>query len=142
MEFWQHKSLLEMNSQEWEALCDGCGLCCYRKMLDGYGRHERLYFTDIACNQLNLDTGKCQNYLKRFELEEDCTKLTKENLPDFSWLPKTCAYRLLYEGKPLFDWHPLISGDPASVKLAGIQLENGIHEKDVIEWFDHIIDEL
>ncbi len=140
--FWQTKTLLEMDDQEWEALCDGCGLCCYRKILDGYGKHERIYFTRIACNQLNLKNGKCRNYPQRFELEQDCTKLTKQNLPDFSWLPKTCAYRLLYENKPLFDWHPLISGNPNSVKLAGIPIKNGIHEQDVIEWFDFVIEEL
>ncbi|HDL4642341.1 TPA: hypothetical protein PW958_002355, partial [Mannheimia haemolytica] len=62
--------------------------------------------------------------------------------PDFGWLPKTCAYRLLYEGKPLFDWHPLISKDPDSVKNAGMLIANGIHEKDVIDWFEFVIDEV
>lgn len=140
--FWQYKSLLEMNEAEWEALCDGCGKCCYRKFLEEQqGQREKLYFTRIACNLLNLETGKCGNYSRRFQLEPDCTKLTKENLPDFYWLPETCAYRLLYENKPLFDWHPLISGDPNSVKLAQISIKNGIHEKEVIDWFDFVIDE-
>ncbi len=107
--FWQHKNLLEMNDAEWEALCDGCGKCCYRKYID--------------------------------ELEEDCTKLTKDNLPEFGWLPTTCAYRLLYEGKPLPSWHPLISGDPESVKRAGVLIQNGIHECDVIDWFEFVVDE-
>lgn len=136
--FWETKSLLEMNEIEWEALCDGCGKCCYRKYLD---EDDELYYTRIACNLLNTKTGKCTNYPKRFQYEDDCTKLTKENLPDFTWLPKTCAYRLIYEGKPLFDWHPLISGNPKSVKLAGIAIQNGIHERDVIDWFDFVIDE-
>lgn len=137
-EFWKHKSLLDMNEAEWEAVCDGCGKCCYRKFIEGHGRRQRLYFTRIACNLLDLDSGKCGHYSARFQLEADCTKLTKENLPDFAWLPKTCAYRLLYENKPLFDWHPLISGDPNSVKLAGVMVENGIHEKDVIDWFEYV----
>lgn len=136
-EFWLHKTLLEMNDAEWEALCDGCGKCCYRKYLD---EDDNLYYTRIACNQLDLRTGKCQHYRQRFKRETDCTKLTKENLADFSWLPESCAYRLRYENRPLFDWHPLISGNPESVKLAHIGIKNGIHERDVIDWIDFIID--
>lgn len=140
--FWQKKSLLEMNEAEWEALCDGCGKCCYRKYIQGRGKRERLYYTAVACNLLDLNTGRCTNYANRFKIETDCTKLTKKNLPDFGWLPKTCAYRLLYEGKPLFDWHPLISRDPNSVQKADILIKNGIHEKDVIDWFEFVIDEV
>ncbi|NBI12057.1 YcgN family cysteine cluster protein [[Haemophilus] felis] len=140
-DFWKHKTLLEMNEEEWEALCDGCGKCCYRKFIEGRGKRERLYFTRIACNLLDLESGKCGCYENRFSLEKDCTKLTKRNLPDFHWLPSSCAYRLRYEGKPLFDWHPLISGRSDSVKLAHIPIENGVHEKDVIDWFDFVIEE-
>ncbi|MBN6063107.1 YcgN family cysteine cluster protein [Aggregatibacter actinomycetemcomitans] len=139
-DFWLHKTLLDMNDAEWEALCDGCGKCCYRKYIDGDGKYERLYYTRIACNLLDLETGKCGQYARRFELEEDCTKLTKENLSDFDWLPATCSYRLLHEGKPLPAWHPLISGDPNSVKKADILIKYGIHERDVIDWFDFILD--
>ncbi len=139
--FWKNKTLVQMNEAEWEALCDGCGKCCYRKYIQGRGKRERLYFTRIACNQLDVNSGRCMNYVDRFKLEHDCTKLTKKNLPDFKWLPKTCAYRLLYEGKPLFDWHPLISESPNSVKNANILIKYGIHEKDVIDWFDFVIDE-
>ncbi len=139
--FWEHKTLTEMNNAEWEALCDGCGKCCYRKYIQGRGKREKLYFTRIACNQLDVETGRCMNYMTRFQLEDDCTKLTKRNLPDFKWLPSTCAYRLLYEGKSLFDWHPLISNNPHSVKNADILIKNGIHEKDVIDWFEFVIDE-
>ncbi|QHB17741.1 YcgN family cysteine cluster protein [Mannheimia pernigra] len=140
--FWQEKSLLEMNEAEWEALCDGCGKCCYRKYIQGRGKREQLYYTSVACNLLDVNTGRCTNYSNRFIIESDCTKLTKKNLPDFDWLPKTCAYRLLYEGKPLYDWHPLISKDPNSVKNAGILIDNGIHEKEVIDWFEFVIDEV
>ena len=82
------------------------------------------------------------HYADRFKRESDCTKLTKKNLPDFGWLPKTCAYRLLYEGKSLFDWHPLISHDPESVKKVNILIPKGIHEKEVIDWFEFVIDEV
>lgn len=140
-DFWRHKSLLEMNEAEWEALCDGCGKCCYRKFIMGRGKRERLLYTRIACNLLDVSTGKCQNYLKRFQIEKDCTKLTKKNLPDFSWLPKTCAYRLLYEAKPLPDWHPLITGDSNSVRQAGVLIKDGIHENEVIDWFEFVIEE-
>ena len=140
-EFWKRKSLLEMNEEEWEALCDGCGKCCYRKYLRGRGKYERIYFTRVACDLLNLETGKCGNYARRFELMDDCTKLTKKNLPDFNWLPSTCAYRLLYENKPLFDWHPLITGNPDTVKQAGIMITNGVHEENIIDWFEFVIDE-
>ena len=140
-EFLKRKSLLEMNEEEWEALCDGCGKCCYRKYLRGRGKYERIYFTRVACDLLHLETGKCGNYSRRFELMDDCTKLTKKNLPDFNWLPSTCAYRLLYENKPLFDWHPLISGNPDTVKQAGIMITNGVHEENIIDWFEFVIDE-
>ncbi|OOF53686.1 hypothetical protein BKK53_00690 [Rodentibacter trehalosifermentans] len=139
--FWQTKTLLDMTDSEWEALCDGCGKCCYRKYIQGRGKRQKLYYTRIACNLLNLETGKCTHYSQRFRLEKDCTKLTKKNLPDFHWLPKTCAYRLLYEGKALPDWHPLISGDEQSVKNAGVFIANGVHENEVIDWFEFVIDE-
>lgn len=141
-QFWRQKSLLEMNDTEWEALCDSCGKCCYRKYIQGRGRREKLYYTRVACNLLDVNTGRCTNYANRFKIETDCTKLTKKNLPDFGWLPTTCAYRLIYEGKDLPMWHPLISGDPNSVKNAGILIPHGIHEKDVIDWFEFVIDEV
>lgn len=86
--FWQNKSLLEMNDAEWEALCDGCGKCCYRKYIQGRGRRERLYYTSVACNLLDVNTGRCMNYSNRFKIESDCTKLTKKNLPDFGCCQK------------------------------------------------------
>lgn len=138
--FWEKKSLTEMNSQEWEALCDGCGQCCYHKFMTGKGRRAKVHFTRIACNQLNLSNGKCCNYAQRFQLEPDCIKLTRHNLPEFGWLPPTCAYRLLYENKPLYSWHPLISGRSESVQEANIPIKNGIHEHEVIDWFDYVID--
>lgn len=140
-QFWQQKSLLEMSDEEWEALCDGCGKCCYRKFIEGRGKRQRLYFTRIACDLLDLETRRCQNYSQRFKLMPDCTKLTKKNLPDFTWLPKTCAYRLLYEGKPLPDWHPLLVGNQSEMHKAKVMITNGIHEQDVIDWFEFVVDE-
>lgn len=139
--FWQQKKLTDMSEQEWELLCDGCGLCCYRKYITGEEEDgdEELHFTRIACNQLNLVTGRCRHYKERFQIEEDCTKLTKADLEAFDWLPTSCAYRLLHEGKELPEWHPLITGNKHSVRQAGIQILNGIHEKDVIDWFEFVI---
>lgn len=111
--FWQQKTLAEMSEQEWESLCDGCGQCCLNKLIDE--DTDEIYFTNVACNQLNIKSCQCRNYERRFELEEDCIKLTRENLTTFDWLPPTCAYRLIGEGKPLFPWHPLLSGSKAAM---------------------------
>ena len=138
--FWETKSLKEMSEEEWEALCDGCGLCCYEKIIEGHGKRSKIFFTRVACNLLDLKTGRCGNYCHRFELVPDCTKLTFKNLHKFDWLPPTCAYRLLYEGKNLPSWHPLVSKNPDSVKSAGVQIKNGVHQKDVKNWDDYIIE--
>jgi uncharacterized cysteine cluster protein YcgN (CxxCxxCC family) len=111
--FWQQKTLDEMTDAEWESLCDGCGQCCLHKLMDE--DTDEIYFTNVACRQLNIKTCQCRNYERRFEYEPDCIKLTRENLPTFEWLPPTCAYRLLAEGKPLPAWHPLLTGSKAAM---------------------------
>ncbi|VDZ89441.1 protein YcgN [Lelliottia amnigena] len=95
--FWQSKTLDEMTDVEWESLCDGCGQCCLHKLMDEDS--DEIYFTNVACKQLNIKTCQCRNYERRFEYEPDCIKLTRDNLPTFEWLPHTCAYRLLAEGR-------------------------------------------
>ena len=127
------KSLAELTTEEWEALCDGCGRCCYRKYITGDGKREKIHYTRVACDLLDLKTGKCRDYENRFKIIKDCLQLTKNNVSQFDWLPETCAYRLVYEGKPLPDWHPLISGRKESVGEAGILIKNGIHEHEVDE---------
>lgn len=87
--FWQSKTLDEMSDAEWESLCDGCGQCCLHKLMDE--DTDEIYFTNVACRQLNIKTCQCRNYERRFEFEPDCIKLTRENLPTFEWLPMTCA---------------------------------------------------
>lgn len=136
--FWQIKTLFEMTDDEWESLCDGCGQCCLNKLIDA--DTDEIYFTNVACNQLNIKTCQCRNYDKRFVLEPDCIKLTRDNLGTFEWLPYTCAYRLLGEGKPLPSWHPLITGSKSAMHAARISVRHiAVPESQMTEWEDHII---
>jgi uncharacterized cysteine cluster protein YcgN (CxxCxxCC family) len=136
--FWRTKTLSEMTDQEWESLCDGCGQCCLNKLIDA--DTDEIYFTNVACNQLNIKTCQCRNYSRRFEFEPDCIKLTRDNLTSFEWLPLTCAYRLLGEGKTLAEWHPLISGSKSAMHAARISVRHiAVPESQMTEWEDHII---
>nr|WP_024968262.1 YcgN family cysteine cluster protein [Pantoea sp. IMH] len=136
--FWQEKTLEQMSDEEWESLCDGCGQCCLNKLQDA--DTDEIYFTNVACNQLNIKTCQCRNYERRFEYEEDCIKLTRDNLPTFSWLPPSCAYRMLAEGKNLPQWHPLRSGSKAAMHAARISVRHiAVRESEVRDWEEHII---
>jgi Uncharacterized conserved protein len=98
-------------------------------------------FTNVACNQLNIKTCQCRNYERRFEFEEDCIKLTRENLTTFNWLPRTCAYRLLGEGGTLPAWHPLVAGSKKAMHAQRISVRYiAVRESEVRDWEDHIID--
>ncbi|WP_213993645.1 YcgN family cysteine cluster protein [Sodalis sp. dw_96] len=111
--FWQEKSLDEMTDREWESLCDGCGRCCLHKYIDG--TTQTLHSTNVACKLLNIKTCQCRHYETRFQHVPGCIKLTRENIATLDWLPPTCAYRLKAEGKPLPNWHPLITGSKAAM---------------------------
>ncbi len=137
-EFWKKKSLLEMNNEEWESLCDGCGNCCFRKFIDGRGSNERLYYTRISCNHLDLRSGKCTCYGERFKVNPECIHLTKKNVNEFDWLPETCAYRLLWENKPLPEWHPLVCGNETLIEECEVRIKNGIHESEAGDWEDYV----
>lgn len=115
--FWERKNLAELNAEEWEALCDGCAKCCVHKLEDE-DTGEVLY-TCVACRLLDLETCRCTGYAQRHELVPDCAVLSPDHPEVFEWMPETCAYRLLHEGRPLPDWHPLLTGDPASVHAHG-----------------------
>ena len=138
-DFYKTKALEELSDAEWEALCDGCGRCCYRPFISGRGKKRRLHFTRIACNLLDLDSGRCTAYSRRFEKQPDCSRLTPRNVGKCDWLPETCAYRCLYYKRPLPDWHPLVSDSSDSVQKAGVRIQGGVHECDVdiADWEDY-----
>ena len=140
--FWENKTLAELDREEWESLCDGCGRCCLRKLEDE--ATGEIAYTDVACRLLDCSSCRCRNYSRRLSLVSDCVGLTPANLERLRWMPSTCAYRLLFEGKPLPAWHPLISGSADSVHEAGISVagrcvpETWVHEDEIetriVDW--------
>ena len=136
--FWKTKTLDEMNNQEWESLCDGCGQCCLHKLKDIDSNQTAL--TNVSCKYLDLNTCQCTDYKNRSTNVPDCVELTAQNAGELEWMPQTCAYRLLAEGKSLYWWHPLISGNNNTVKEAGISIENkAISEEFIEDLEDHIV---
>jgi len=144
--FWRTKTLAEMTPREWESLCDGCGQCCLHKLEDA--DTGDIAVTDVACRQLDLDTCRCADYATRRRLVPDCVALTPEAVATITWLPATCAYRLVARGEDLPWWHPLVSGDPMSVHTAGISVrgcatsENAVEdlEEHVADWLTRRLD--
>ena len=132
--FWRRKSLREMTKSEWESLCDGCGRCCLVKLEDA-DDSSRTYFTDVGCRLLDGDTCRCRDYSHRSARVKDCVRLTPRNINRIVWLPPTCGYRLVADGRDLYWWHPLVSGDPETVHQAGISVRGrvGASEDDVEE---------
>ncbi len=141
--FWERKPLADLSRKEWEALCDGCGKCCLNKLEDDETGDVAL--TRIACRLLDDGTCRCSHYDIRHQFVPDCIVLTPDNLDShIYWMPATCAYRLLHEGRPLYDWHPLISGSAQSVHDAGVSVQGWTVPEFEIpedEWEDHIIAE-
>ena len=141
--FWE-LPLKNLDREEWEALCDGCGKCCLNKI--EYEDTGDVAFTKVACKLLDGQTCQCSSYVNRHEFVPDCVVLTPKKLKQIAWwLPSTCAYRLRAEGKPLYGWHYLISGDRESIHRAGASVRGWtVSEATVTEddWDDHIIEDL
>ncbi len=137
--FWVVKSLDQMTEVEWESLCDGCGRCCLHKLRDD--ETGALEFTNVACRLLDTHSCACSDYANRSREVPDCISLTSAALTEIDWLPPSCAYRLIADGKPLPDWHPLITGDAGSTFKAGASVSDRvISEDDAGPLEHHIVD--
>ena len=141
--FWEKYPIDRLTQAEWEALCDGCGKCCLNKLEDEETGEVAL--TRVACRLLDDSTCRCGQYATRHQFVPECIVLSPKNMDkNLYWMPETCAYKLLWQGKPLYDWHPLISGDPQTVHDAGVSVQGiTIPEFEVPEedWEDYIIEE-
>lgn len=141
--FWETVPLDQMTPHEWEALCDGCGKCCLNKI--EYEDTGEVEYTRIACRLLDGQTCRCTQYDIRRQFVPDCVQLTPATLPKIAyWMPRTCAYRLLFQGGALPDWHPLLTGDSESTHQAGASVRGWtVPEFEVAEddWDDYVIEE-
>ncbi|MDD7971169.1 YcgN family cysteine cluster protein [Roseinatronobacter alkalisoli] len=141
--FWETIPLNSMTPQEWEALCDGCGRCCLNKLEDI--DTGELVFTRVACRLFDDSTCRCGNYDIRKQIVPECVVLTPETLDDIAyWMPATCAYRRLHEGRTLPEWHPLITGDANSPHSAGMSMCGRTvpeFEIPVEDWEDHLLED-
>lgn len=136
--YWEKLTLEKMSSDQWESLCDGCGLCCLVKIENE--ESGEVFNTGISCKQLNIETCRCSDYENRLSDVAMCIQLTLDNLPSLGWLPETCAYKCLNEGRALPIWHPLITNDKDSVHQAGVsakgfaQSEEYIHPDQILDF--------
>ncbi|WP_416384541.1 YcgN family cysteine cluster protein [Roseovarius sp. Pro17] len=141
--FWEDTSPSRMTRPEWEALCDGCGKCCMNKLEDE--DTGEVVMTRVACRLFDDTTCRCAQYPIRHQFVPECIVLKPTNMDaNLYWMPETCAYKLLWQGKKLYDWHPLISGDPQSVHDAGVSMQSRTvpeFEIDEDDWEDHVIEE-
>ena len=137
--FWEEKPLAKLTRPEWESLCDGCGKCCLHKLEDD--ETGEVFPTNVACRLLDRKSARCKDYRNRKSFVPDCVRLTPASLKTLDWLPSTCAYRLVAEGKPLPDWHHLVSGDPEAVHAAGESTRGWtVSEDDAGELEYHLVD--
>ena len=141
MPFWADKTLEEMDEEEWEALCDGCGRCCLIKLEDE--DTGEIITSDVHCKLFDAETCRCSDYPNRQKKVPDCIKLTPQNVTTIGWMPRTCAYRRIAEGRGLAWWHPLVSGDPETVIMAGVSVYGRTEDELSVspdEWETHAVD--
>ena len=142
--FWEAKALDAMTDAEWESLCDGCGQCCLHKLVND--KTADVFYTQVACQLLDDESGRCKRYATRLEEAEDCLDVRRMSATELAWMPRSCAYRRLAEGKSLPLWHPLITGDLQSTAHAGMAVAGRTIsetaadldqlEAEIIEWVD------
>jgi hypothetical protein len=133
--FWRVKPLDAMTAEEWESLCDGCARCCLVKLEDEDS--GEVHFTDLGCKLLDAKACRCLDYRRRQRRVPDCVRLTPEAVRSLSWLPVTCAYRVLAEGGELAWWHPLVSGSPETVREAGVSVRGRVAASELDLPMDH-----
>lgn len=139
-DFWNNKKMREFTHEQWEALCDHCGTCCLHKIEDT--ETGNVYTTYVACKYLDIKTCMCVEYNNRQSVQPRCLYMTPDTIKNFEWLPATCAYRLVSEGKDLPDWHPLKSGNPLSPSLAQKSVAHfALPESDIDSLENYIIEE-
>jgi len=139
--FWEDTALEAMSDAQWESLCDGCGRCCLQKLEDE--DTGEVHFTRVACRELNPRTARCRHYPTRFERVPDCLAVRPLSAEKLGWLPSSCAYRRLAEGRGLADWHPLISGTRRSVIEAGVSVSGNTLSETTVplhRWPQHVIE--
>jgi uncharacterized cysteine cluster protein YcgN (CxxCxxCC family) len=142
--FWKEKTLEEMSPQEWEQLCDGCGKCCLAKLEDE--DTSEIYWTTVGCRLFDGETCRCKDYPNRLAQVPDCVGLTPQKVRTIPWLPDSCAYRLVAEGRDLYWWHHLISGSRDTVHEAGVSVRGRVtaYEHELAEpedYFEHMVDD-
>ena len=137
--FWKTKSLVDFSTEEWEALCDGCGKCCLHKI--EYADTGEIEYTNVACTLLDDNSCKCKDYNNRHKKIPDCLVITPQKISTIKWLPDTCAYKLVWEGKDLYWWHYLKSGSHQSIHDAGVSVRGRtISEDEDVDLHDHVVD--
>ena len=129
--FWETKNLIDMNENEWESLCDKCGKCCVIKLED-FDTQE-VHYTNVSCKLLCEKSASCKDYENRKSIVPDCIILSPDNLKDLKWMPETCAYKLLNEGKELPYWHPLLSGNDKEIVNSGNSVKNRVTNENKIK---------